>query len=322
MKKTILIIGGAGYIGSQVNKALQDAGYSTVVLDNLSQGHRQAVTRGTFVEGDMADPQCLDVLFMRYPIDAVMHFAAFIDVGESITNPAKYYANNVAATLVLLDAMLRHSIKTIIFSSSAAVYGIPVQEKISETHPCHPINPYGESKWMVEKILLDFDRAYHLKSVSLRYFNAAGGDPEGEIKNFKQKESNLIPLALHSLLQLNGILTIYGNDYPTPDGTCVRDYIHVSDLAAAHIAAMEHLFRGRRSSFYNLGNGNGFSVREVLQAVEKVTGRRLNIIEGARRPGDPPFLVADASKAISELKWKPRFPSLEDMIRHAWNSMN
>lgn len=320
-RKTILVVGGAGFIGSHVNKMLYEAGYDTVVLDNLTKGNRKAVTHGVFIEGDMADSECLDLLFQKYSIDAVMHFAASIDVGESISDPAKYYVNNVSNTLNLLNAMLRHSVKKFIFSSSAAVYGIPQEKQISEAHPCRPINPYGETKLIVEKILRDFDQAYGLTSCCLRYFNAAGGDPQGEIKNYKSKESNLIPVALRSLLEPNCSLTIFGSDYPTPDGTCIRDYVHICDLGSAHIIAMEQLLAGKPSSTYNLGNGEGFSVREVIHAVEKVTGRKLNVIEGPRRPGDPPYLVADAQKALRELGWKPQYPTLEAMIEHAWNGL-
>lgn len=320
--KSILVVGGAGYIGAHVNKMLDQAGYQTVVFDNLSTGCREAVTHGTFVQGDMADTKALDALFHSQRFDAVMHFAALIDVGESIVEPAKYYINNVSNTLNLLEAMRRHKVNKFVFSSTAAVYGIPHQQRIDENHPCQPINPYGKSKWMVEQMLRDLDQAYGLKSCSLRYFNAAGGDPEGEIKNYKSKESNLIPIALRSLLNPTGTLTIFGTDYATPDGTCIRDYIHVSDLGNAHILALEHLLREKPSAYYNLGNGQGFSVREVLGAVERVTGKILNVVEGARRPGDPPVLVADARKAMHELGWQPRYASLDTMVKHAWQALN
>lgn len=320
VKKTVLIVGGAGFIGSHVNKMLQQAGYETIVLDNLSKGHRNAVSKGIFIQGDMADSACLDHIFSTYSIDAVMHFAAFIDVGESIFNPSSYYNNNVTHTLNLLNAMRRHSVRTFIFSSSAAIFGYPQEIPIPENHPCQPISPYGHTKLMVEQILKDYDKAYSIKYCCLRYFNAAGGDPDGELKNFKSKESNLIPVALRSLKQPDGKITIFGNDYPTPDGTCIRDYVHVYDLGTAHILAMERLFAGHESASYNLGNGKGFSVLEVLQAVEKVTGLRLNIIQGSRREGDPPRLVADSSKAELELGWKPQYSSLEVMIEHAWRA--
>lgn len=316
-KSTILVVGGAGYIGSHVNKMLEDDGYQTVVLDNLSLGSRQAVTCGTFVQGDIGNRQDLDNIFTRFSIDAVMHFAALTDVGESMANPAKYYLNNVVNTLNLLEAMRHHGVNTFIFSSSAAIYGNPQRDLIDETHPCHPINPYGQTKLIIENILADYDRAYGFKFSCLRYFNAAGGDPSGEIKNFKSKESNLIPLTLRSLLNPKGSITIFGTDYPTPDGTCIRDYIHVMDLGAAHILAMEKLLKDGISSTFNLGNGKGYSVREVIRSVEKVTGKKVNAIEGARRPGDPAVLLADSQKARRELGWVPQYSSLDTMIAHA-----
>jgi UDP-glucose 4-epimerase len=250
-----------------------------------------------------------------------MHFAAFTDVGESVKDPALYYGNNVVNSLNLLEAMRTHQAKTIIFSSSAAVYGSPQALKISEGHPSDPINPYGETKRIIEKALESYGYAYGLKSCSLRYFNAAGGDPEGKLKNYKAKENNLIPLALRAARD-GGQLTVFGADYPTRDGTCIRDYVHVCDLGSAHIAAMEQLWAGAPTSIYNLGNGNGFSVHEVVKAVEAVTGSPLNVVEGERRPGDPAVLVADAARAQETLGWKPRYPSLETMIAHAWKAMN
>lgn len=322
MDKKILVVGGAGYIGSQVNKMLHAAGYQTVVLDNLSRGLRAAVVRGELIEGDIGDSVLLDQIFAQHSFSAVMHFAALIDVGESIQKPDHYYDNNVSRTLTLLQAMLRHRVNTFIFSSTAAVYGLPLKPKIDETHPCNPINPYGDSKLMVEKILSDLRNAYGLKFCSLRYFNAAGGDPEGEIKNGRAKESNLIPLALRSLLNPAGQVKIFGSDYPTRDGTCVRDYVHVADLGRAHIAALEKLLEGAASCCYNLGNGEGFTVREVLAAIERVTGLKLNIVESGRRPGDPPVLVADAHLARKALKWSPLYPDLDAMIAHAWQALN
>ncbi|WP_068470048.1 UDP-glucose 4-epimerase GalE [Candidatus Protochlamydia phocaeensis] len=318
-KPTILIAGGAGFIGSHVNKMLHRAGYQTIVLDNLSRGNAKTVCYGTFVQGDIGDAAFLDKLFADYSIDAVMHFAAFINVGESVQDPWLYYTNNVSNTLALLGAMLRHGIKSFIFSSTAAIFGQPNVPLIKEDQPCHPINPYGESKWMVEKILQDFDTAYGLKFCCLRYFNAAGGDPEGEIKNYQPKASNLIPLILQSLKKAAGQVTIFGTDYPTPDGTCIRDYIHIEDLGEAHIKALEQILTGMPSNFYNLGNGKGFSVREVIQTVEKVLEKKVNTVEGARRPGDPAVLLADPAKAMSELNWHPRY-SLEQMIEHAWRA--
>lgn len=318
MTKTILIVGGAGFIGSHVNKMLHQSGYQTVVLDNLSTGNRNAVTRGLFIEGDMADTKLLNTLFKDYSFDAVMHFAAFIDVGESVHEPYKYYLNNVANTLNLLNVMRCHQVKTFIFSSTAAIFGLPQEPLISEDHPCLPINPYGRSKWMVEKILQDFDLAYGIKFSALRYFNAAGGDPEKEIKNFKLKETNLIPVILQTLKQKKKPMTIFGTDYATPDGTCIRDYIHILDLGKAHIAAMERLWKGENSACFNLGNGQGFSVREVIETAKQVTGIQVPFIEGKKRQGDPPILVADAKKAKKILRWKPKYPHLEEMIKHAW----
>jgi UDP-glucose 4-epimerase len=320
-QKTILVVGGAGFIASIIIKMLHQAGYQTVAFDNLSTGSREAVTHGIFVKGDTANSTDLDNVFTNYTIDAVMHFAALIDVGESTRDPSKYYINNVVNTLNLLDAMRQHGINTLIFSSSAAIFGIPQEKYLTELHPCNPINPYGETKLMVEKILRDYDTAYGFKSCSLRYFNAAGGDPEGEIKNYKRRESNLIPLILKSLKNQQRSITIFGTDYPTPDGTCIRDYIHVYDLGIAHIRAMKKLFEGGPSTNYNLGNGHGFSVREVIRAAEKVTGRKVNAIIGSRRLGDSPILVADSQKARRELDWHPQYPSLEAMIEHAWQAL-
>ena len=318
-KPMILVVGGAGFIGSHVNKMLHQTGYQTVVLDNLSRGHRETISQGYFVEGDLGDQHILDHIFSHYPIQAVMHFAAFIDVGESVAHPSKYYHNNVTNTLNLLMAMVQHDVKTFIFSSTAAIFGNPLDSLISESHPCSPINPYGETKWIVEKMLRDFEHAYGLKSCCLRYFNAAGGDPEKKIKNRQLHTHNLIPRILLSLKKKEGSLTVYGTDYPTSDGTCIRDYIHIEDLGHAHIAAMQQLFEGAPSASYNLGNGKGYSVKEVIQAVEKVLGKRVHVIEGPRRPGDPPILLADPRKAMTHLKWKPRY-ALDEMIEHAWHA--
>lgn len=318
--KRILVCGGAGFIGSHINKMLDDAGYETVVFDNLSTGDQRTVIRGTFVKGDLGNESDLDSLFSRYAFDAVMHFAAYINVGESVTNPAKYYINNVVNTIKLLESMRQHNVDTFIFSSTAALYGIPEKLPITEDHSTNPINPYGETKLMIEKALNDYGNAYGLKWCSLRYFNAAGGDPDGEIKNYKKIENNLIPVILHSLKD-QGQVSIFGTDWETPDGTGVRDYIHLSDLGDAHIAAMEQLFDGEHSAIYNLGNGQGFSVREVIAAAEKVTGLQVNVVEGPRRPGDPAILIADASKAKEKLNWDPKYPDLETIIQHAWQSL-
>jgi UDP-glucose 4-epimerase len=320
--KSILVVGGAGYIGSHVNEMLQEKGYCTIVLDNLSNGYREAVLRGTFIEGDISDTELLDKVFKTYPIDGVIHLAALKSVGESVAEPLKYYKNNVCNTLNLLEAMKRHEVKVFVFSSSAAIFGVPVQYYMDEEHPCCPINPYGQSKYMIETVLKDLDRAYGLRYSCLRYFNAAGGDPRGKIRNYYEKESNIIPLVLRKLLSNDPFVTIFGVDYPTHDGTCIRDYIHIEDLGAAHIAALERLFNGSPSACYNLGNGKGFSVREVLAAIEKVTGEKINVYEADRRLGDPATLVASSKKAELELNWHPKYSSLEMMIEHAWKAMH
>ena len=320
-KQTILVVGGAGFIGSHVNKQLNLSGYETLVFDNFSTGDRRAVTHGTVIEGDLANCEDLRAVFQDNAIDAVMHFAASIDVGESVIHPEKYYRNNVLNTLNLLNAMREHGVSRLIFSSSAAIFGYPQENPISEDHPKNPMNPYGETKLIVERILRDFDRAYGIKSCSLRYFNAAGGDPEGEIKNYKVAESNLIPVVLRSVKEGKNPVTIFGNDYSTTDGTCIRDYIHIWDLGAAHIAAMERLFSLGVSSCYNLGNGQGFSVAEVIKTVEDVTKKSVKVCQGNRRVGDPPALFADAKKARQELNWNPQYPQIDKMIDHAWKAL-
>lgn len=320
-KETILVTGGAGYIGSHVNKMLQAQGYNTIVFDNLSTGSRQTILEGLFFEGDIGNIDSLESVFSHYSIDAVMDFAACIDVGESVRNPLKYYQNNVSNTLTLLSVMLKFRINRLIFSSSAAIFGHSIEERISENHPCLPINPYGTSKWMIEKILNDFDVAYGLKSCCLRYFNAAGGDPEGKIKSFQKNATNLIPLVLKSIKNKTS-LTIFGTDYPTRDGTCIRDYIHLEDIGEAHILALKKLLESESSHQYNLGNGQGYSVKEVIQTAEKVTGEKVNVLEGQRRSGDPATLLADSRKAEKELGWNPRYPDLGTMIEHAWKALN
>jgi UDP-glucose 4-epimerase len=319
--KKVLVVGGAGFIGSHVNKMLQKRGYETIILDNLSSGDPKTVLAGQFIEGDMANRSLLEKIFTKQRIEAVMHFGALTDVGESVLNPSIYYMNNVVNTLLLLEMMRKHNIKYFIFSSSAAIFGNPQEKYINETHPKVPINPYGQSKLMIETILQDFEKAYGLKFACLRYFNAAGGDPEGEIKNYKKKETNLIPIILKSLKNGTGKITIFGTDYNTPDGTCIRDYIHIDDLGSAHLKAMEKLFEGSSSLRYNLGNGKGFSVKEVIAAVEKTTGKKIIISEGRRRLGDPAFLLANSEKAFKEIGWKPQYPDLETMIEHAWKAI-
>lgn len=321
-QKTILIVGGAGYIGSYVNKLLHSKGFHTIVFDNLSQGSKKSVVRGDFILGDTNNTKDLNKIFSSCRIDAVMHFAAHISVGESIKNPKKYYRNNVVNTLNLLEAMLQYNISKFIFSSTAAIFGSPKEIPIKEEHPYLPINPYGQSKLMIEKILQDFTHSYAFQSCSLRYFNAAGGDPEGEIKHPQREETNLIPLILRNLLKKDASVSIFGTDYNTPDGTCIRDYIHIHDLAAAHISALEQLFNGAPSNVYNLGNGKGFSVQEVIDAVENITGFRIHRKNSPRREGDPPKLIADSKKAQKDLSWTPKYPDLESMIEHAWKAMN
>jgi UDP-glucose 4-epimerase len=311
-KGKILIVGGAGYIGAMVNKILTRAGFETIVLD------LQASQSGNAINGDMGDRALLNKIFTQHTIDAVVHLAAFINVGESMAHPAKYYENNVCKTYTLLETMRSHQVKKIIFSSSAAIYGIPSSSLVDELQAQHPINPYGRTKLMVEQLLADFDHAYHFKFCSLRYFNAAGGDPEGEICNERVEENNLIPIALRCLIEKRS-LPIFGCDYPTPDGTCVRDYVHIYDLGTAHLYALQKLLNGSESAQYNLGNGKGYSVREVIQSIEKVTGQKLQTHEMSRRPGDPPVLVANASKATKELGWQPQYPELVSIVTHAWN---
>jgi UDP-glucose 4-epimerase len=317
--KRIFITGGAGFIGSLVNLMLIDKGYETFVYDDLSTGNKQAIYSGVFIEGSLLDKEKLDRSLFEVQPDAVMHFAASTDVGESVENPAFYYENNFVSSLNLLDAMVKQKVKRLIFSSSAAVYGMPDLPKISEKVNCSPINPYGESKLMTEKVIRDYTAAYPIDAISLRYFNAAGADPSERIRSFKKKENNLIPILMNAIKNGKPV-TIYGTDYDTKDGTCVRDYIHVADIGEAHLLALEKLFTGNHSPCYNLGNGNGFTVREVIRAAEEVTGKKIDVIEGARRHGDPPVLLADSALAQKELNWKPCFPKIEQMIKDAWNA--
>ena len=314
----LLVVGGAGYIGSHMALMLVEAGHEVVVLDDLSSGHRQAVLSAELVEAGLHDAALLDELLGTRRFDAVMHFASYIQVGESVRDPAKYYRNNLANTLVLLEAMVRHGPRCFIFSSTAAVYGMPERVPIEESAPLRPINPYGHSKRMVEQALADFDIAYGIKSVCLRYFNAAGADPLGRIGEGHEPESHLIPLVLQAASGRRAAVQVFGRDYPTPDGTCVRDYIHVVDLCSAHLAAVERLVAGGESAVYNLGNGNGFSVQQVIDTSARVTGRSIRVEHSARRAGDPPSLVASAALARRELGWHPRYPELDAMVRHAW----
>lgn len=314
----ILVAGGAGYIGSHMVKRLLAANFEVVIVDDLSTGYRDTITGGTFVQGDIADRSLLDNLFKTHSIDAVMHFASFIQVGESVKKPDIYYRNNLSATLNLLDAMVAANVRHFIFSSTAAIFGEPTYVPIDEAHPKQPINPYGRSKWMVEQVLEDYDRAFGTKSVCLRYFNAAGADPDCELGERHEPETHLIPLLLQVASGRRKSISVFGNDYPTPDGTCIRDYIHVADLCDAHLLALEHLKRHDRSDRFNLGNGNGYSINEVIAAVEAVTGKPIPREVQARRDGDPPRLIADATRAKKELGWSPRFGDLSAIIEHAW----
>jgi UDP-glucose 4-epimerase len=321
VKPTILVTGGAGYIGSHAALALKREGYRVVVLDNLEYGHREFVEDVLQVElaiGDIGDRAMLDKLFATHPIAAVVHFAAYIAVGESVTDPAKYYRNNVSGTLTLLEAMVAAGVKKLVFPSTCAIYGTPKQVPMTEDHPKHPMSPYATTKWMVEQILADFDRAFDLKSVIFRFFNAAGANPEGLLGEDHQPETHLIPLVLLTALGKRESISIWGTDYPTPDGTCLRDYIHVSDLANAHILGVEYLLQGGKSEAFNLGNGNGFSVRQVIETARLITGREITVVECDRRPGDPSILVGSSDKAQKILGWSPQYTDLGKIIDHAW----
>lgn len=319
---TVLVTGGAGYIGSHAVLALQQAGYNVVVLDNLVYGHRELVEevlKAELIVGDIGDRPLLDQIFSTHAIDAVMHFAAYAYVGESVSTPGKYYRNNVCGTLTLLEAMVDAGIRSMVFSSTCATYGIPHTVPIPEDHPQHPINPYGATKLMVERMLADFDGAHGLKSVCFRYFNAAGADPQARLGEDHNPETHLIPLVLLAAMGRRKSISVFGTDYPTPDGTCIRDYIHVSDLASAHVLGLEYLLKGGESAQFNLGNGNGFSVRAVIDAAKQVTGREINVVESDRRPGDPPVLVGSSDRARTILGWNPQYADLQTIITHAWN---
>lgn len=322
VKSTILVTGGAGYIGSHAVLALQQAGYEVVVLDNLVYGHRDIVENVLKVElitGEIGDRALLDQVFATHNIAAVMHFAAYAYVGESVTEPAKYYRNNFVGTLTLLEAMLAASIKTFVFSSTCATYGMPTIVPIPEDHPQNPINPYGATKLMVERVLKDFDQAYQFKSVCFRYFNAAGADPEARLGEDHNPEAHLIPLVLLAALGKRASISIFGTDYPTPDGTCIRDYIHVTDLATAHVLGLKYLLNAGDTTVFNLGNGNGFSVKQVIDAARQITGRQINAVECPRRPGDPPALVGSSDRARQILGWNPQYGDLNQILTHAWN---
>ncbi len=314
----VLVVGGAGYIGSHMVKRLGQLGVQVTTLDNLSSGHRDAVLHGRFVHGDISDRALLDELFRTSAFDAVMHFASFIQVGESVQEPARYYRNNVVNTLNLLEAMRTFGVGRFIFSSTAATFGEPQYSPIDETHPRRPINPYGRTKLMVEELLKDFERAYGLRSVCLRYFNAAGADPEGQLGERHDPETHLIPLVLQAASGRRSHISVFGRDYDTPDGTCIRDYIHIADLCEAHWLALQSLMDGGESQAYNLGNGNGFSVQQVIDTARAVTGREIKVIDALRREGDPARLVADSTLARRRLGWQPRYADLETIVGHAW----
>ncbi|MBL9176676.1 MAG: UDP-glucose 4-epimerase GalE [Verrucomicrobiaceae bacterium] len=321
---TLLITGGAGYIGSHTVRHLLEQNERVVVLDNLVFGHRAALPldRVTFIEGDMADAALVEKLFAEHKPEAVLHFAAFAYVGESVANPLKYYRNNLAAPLTLLETMQRHGCKRFILSSTCASYGDPVRIPIDESHPQAPVNPYGASKWMLERVLRDCDTAWGLKSVFLRYFNASGSHPSGEIGEDHNPETHLIPLVLQAAAGQREHITIFGTDYPTPDGTCIRDYIHVCDLASAHALALKFLREGGDTIAVNLGTGRGFSVKEVIATAEAVTGRKIPVVFGPRRAGDPSELVADPSRAMEILRWQAAHLEPREHIDSAWRWMN
>jgi UDP-arabinose 4-epimerase len=318
MTTQILVTGGAGYIGSHAAKALARAGYEPVTYDNLGRGHRAAVRWGPLVVGDLADRALLADTMRRHKVAAVMHFAAFAYVGESVSEPALYFRNNVANSLNLLEAMEETGVRHIVFSSTCATYGLPEKMPIAEDAPQRPVNPYGESKLMIERMLHWLGGARGLRHAALRYFNAAGADPEGEIGEDHDPETHLIPLVLAAALGKRAAIDIFGTDYPTPDGTAIRDYIHVQDLADAHVLALGHLLKGGNSVALNLGTGAGHSVRAVIDAAERVTGRSIPRREAARRAGDPPTLVADARRAKAALGWTPKLSGLDDIIASAW----
>ena len=315
---SVVVAGGAGYIGSHMVRMLLDSGYHPVVVDNLATGHAEAVRGATLRQGDIGDAGFMGALLREFRPQCVMHFAAASLVGESMTAPAKYWRNNLVQTLALLDTMLEHGVKQFIFSSTAAVYGNPVEVPITEQHPQRPINPYGNSKLAVEWALQDYDRAYGLRSITLRYFNAAGAHPDGSIGERHEPETHLIPLVLQVASGRRAFISRFGSNFPTPDGSCIRDYIHVQDLCTAHLLALRKLQEGAPTTVYNLGNGNGHSVDEVIAAARRVTGHPIPRRDDPPRAGDPPVLVADATRARKELGWNPQYADIDTIITHAW----
>lgn len=315
----VLVTGGAGYVGSHVCKVLAGAGFEPIVYDNLLRGHRASVRWGTLEVGDLTNQARLHEVLKRHRPASVMHFAALTYVGESVSDPALYYRNNVVGTLTLLEAMREFGIGTLVFSSTCATYGTPVHLPLTEDHPQEPINPYGSSKLMVERIILDYSEAYGMRSAALRYFNAAGADPEGEIGEDHDPETHAVPLAIMAAAGKGLPFRVFGTDYPTPDGSAVRDYIHVLDLAEAHLAALTYLQNGGATGAFNLGTGTGTSVLELIASVERVGNRAVPVVHSARRPGDPPVLVADARRAVATLGWQPRYRGIDEIIRTAWS---
>ncbi len=315
----ILIVGGAGYIGSHVNKLLNKNGYETVVFDNLEKGHREAVKWGTLEVGDLGNIEEIEAVFNKYPIEAVFDFASYIEVGESVKDPEKYYLNNVKNTLNLLSVMRKHNVNKIIFSSTAAVFGMPERIPISEDDAKQPINPYGKTKLMVENIFKDYDAAYGLRFVAFRYFNACGADKDGEIGEWHEPESHLIPILLEVAQGKREFFQLNGTDYATEDGTCIRDYVHVEDLAQAHLLGLKHLLDGGESKFYNLGSGKGYSNKQVMETAKEVTGVDFKVVYGPRRAGDPDKLLASSEKIKQELGWEPKYTDLKEIIQTAWN---
>jgi len=318
----ILVTGGAGFIGSHTVLRLAELGHDCVVVDNLGNGHADAVLHGKLIEADIRDTAKLTAILRDEKIDGVIHFAAFIEAGVSVVDPLRFWDNNIGGTMSVLTAMRDGSVDKLVYSSTAALFGNPLRQPIEEDDPQFPTNPYGDTKLAGEKMIANAGRAHGIRAVCLRYFNAAGADPEGRLGERHDPETHLIPLALAAASGTGKGLTLYGTDYPTADGTCIRDYIHVADLADAHVKAMEYLAAGNPSNSFNLGNGNGWSVKQVIDAVEKVTGKKVPVTLGPRRAGDPVSLVASNNRALSGLGWQPRFPELEDMVSHAWAFFN
>jgi UDP-glucose 4-epimerase len=314
----ILVIGGAGYIGSHMCRLLRENQEPHIVLDSLVQGHRASVDGSKLVIGDLGNRADLDRVFREHEIDLVMHFAAFISVGESVLNPGKYWHNNAASVLNLLDAMRDHKVSQFVFSSTAAVYGEPIRVPIDEDHPKNPTSPYGDTKLTVERMLGAYGVAHGLRAVALRYFNAAGAEPEGRVGEDHSPEEHLVPLAIQAAMGVRPPLKVFGSDYETADGTCVRDYVHVLDISSAHLSAAKHLRAGGESRQYNLGNGEGFSVRQVIETVEKVSGKPVPHADAPRRPGDPAKLIASSDRIRKDWAWSPKFPTLESIVETAW----